>query len=361
MTEIAADRLVSIGYDACAASCGRFMVLDHDVMESTCRIEGLHVLPLKKAFDKYPHIGQRLFFNLIDRDRNEFTSEASRSEPVGYYVLVDEGVKIEEPMQAAFLFGGAHHDQVIHNIIELRPGARLNIVNGCTNTPAGDTGRHIGITETYLGMGSSLGYTMIHNWGPRMEVYPVGAVLVEEGGRYLSNYIATTEVRRVVSNPKATVMKGASAQFYSIIYARQGSCFDTGAVVELVGEDSSGEIVSRVVSEGGTSISRQMLSGGARGCIGHMECSGLLLTPDGVVHSVPELRGAHPDINLAHEASIGRISDEELSYLMARGLSQEQARSLIIRGFLDVRIVGLPEGVRRIVDEVIERAMTGGI
>lgn len=129
----------------------------------------------------------------------------------------------------------------------------------------------------------------------------------------------------------------------------------------LQGEGAGGEIVSRVVSEGGTVISRQMISGNVKGSIGHMECSGLLLNERGVIHSVPELRGEHPDINLSHEAAIGRISDEELSYLMTRGLSEEQARSLIIRGFLDIRIEGLPEKVQLLVDEIIDRSITGSI
>ena len=361
MQAIETDRLITIGYDSCAASCGRFMVLDHDILEKASNVSGLHVMPLHEAFRKYPHVKERLFFNLVDADRNEFTRLAAGSDPVGYYVLVDEGVKIEEPMQAAFLFGGTDPVQMIHNIIELRPGAELNIVNGCTTSCGGAAGRHIGITETYLGRESSLGYTMLHNWGHTMEVFPVGATLVEEGATYLSNYVAMTSVKKIVAYPVAYVKANASARFYSIIYAREDSLFDTGAKTVLEGDGAGGEIVSRVVSEGGTVISRQMISGNVKGSIGHMECSGLLLNEKGVIHSVPELRGEHPDINLSHEAAIGRISDEELSYLMTRGLSEDQARSLIIRGFLDIRIEGLPEKVQMLVDEIIDRSITGSI
>lgn len=355
------DRLVTIGYDACSASCGRFMVLDHEVLEKTSNSRGLHVVPLQEAFRRFPHVKERLFFNIVDADKNEFTRQASGSAPIGYYVLVDEGVKIDEPMQAAFLFGQSGSTQTIHNIIELRPGAELNIVNGCTTSCSGASGRHIGITETYLGKGSSLGYTMLHNWGHAMEVFPVGAAMVEEGARYLSNYIAMTSVKKIVSYPTAFVKTDATARFYSIIYAREESFFDTGAKTILEGSGAGGEIVSRVVSEGGTVISRQMISGNAKGSIGHMECSGLLLNEKGVIHSIPELRGEHPDINLSHEAAIGRISDEELSYLMTRGLTEEQARSLIIRGFLDIRMEGLPEKVQKTVNEIIDRSISGSI
>ena len=107
MHSIDNERLITIGYDSCAASCGRFMVLDHDILEKSSDIVGLHVIPLREAFQKFPHVKDRLFFNLVDADKNEFTRLAAGSEPVGYYVRVEEGVKIEEPMQAAFLFGGA--------------------------------------------------------------------------------------------------------------------------------------------------------------------------------------------------------------------------------------------------------------
>jgi hypothetical protein len=92
-----------------------------------------------------------------------------------------------------------------------------------------------------------------------------------------------------------------------------------------------------------------------------MECSGLMLNEKGVIHSIPELRGAHPDINLAHEAAVGKISSEELSYLMTRGLTEEQARSLIIRGFLDIKIEGLPEKIQSFMEEIISRSVEGSI
>jgi Fe-S cluster assembly scaffold protein SufB len=361
IASIETDRLIDIGYDPCITSCGNFMVLDHTVLDNSSKLEGLHIIPLKEAFDLYPHVKEKLFFNLVDKDKNEFTKMASQAEPVGYYVRVEEGVVIDEPMQAAFLFGSHGSTQLIHNIIELCDGAELNIVNGCTTASHNANGTHVGITETYLGSNSSLGYTMLHNWGTGIEVFPVGAVKVGKNARYISNYVGMTSVKKIVSFPVAYVDDNGSARFYSIIFARPNSYFDMGSKAVLDGKDSSAEIVSRVVSEGGTVISRQMISGNVPGTIGHMECSGLLLNGDGIIHSIPELRGAHPDINLSHEAAVGKISAKELSYIMTRGLTEEQARSLIIRGFLDIKIEGLPERVQSLVDEIIERSVEGSI
>lgn len=355
------QRLIDIGYDSDISSCGNFMVLDQTILNQSSKIEGLQVMPLAEAFEAFPHVREKLFFNLVSRDKNEFTKMAAQADPVGYYIRVEEGVRIEEPLQAAFLFGTQGSTQLIHNIIEVCDGAQLNIVNGCTTATHNHSGTHIGITETYMGKASHLGYTMLHNWGNGIEVFPVGAVRVGENARYISNYVAMTTVKKIVTYPVAYVEKGASARFYSIIYARQGAYFDTGAKAVLDGEDSGGEIISRVVSEGGTVISRQMISGNVPGAIGHMECSGLLLDENGIIHSVPELRGEHPDINLSHEAAVGKVSAKELSYLMTRGLTEEEARSLIIRGFLDIKIEGLPEKVQSMVDEIIGRSIEGSI
>jgi len=359
--QIDAQKLVDIGYDPGHSRCGSFMVVDHAILEQVSRIEGLTVMPLAQAFEKFPHVKEKLYFSLVHRDQNEHTLMAAENEPVGYYIRVEEGVYIDDPLQAAFLFETAGTTQIIHNIIELCEGARLNIVNGCATAHSQSAGTHIGITEIYLGRNSSLGYTMIHNWGMGVDVYPVSAIEVGENASYLSHYVGMTSVKKITSDPVAYVRKGASARFYSIIFAKPGSFFDMGARAILQGEGAGGEIISRVVSDGGTVISRQMLSGEQADTIGHMECSGLLLDDKGSIHSIPELKGGHPDVNLSHEAAVGKISSEEINYLMTRGLSEEQARSLIIRGFLDIRIEGLPSSVQALMEEVIARSVEGSI
>ena len=358
---IDSNRLESIGYDPTILNCGNFMVLDNDIAEISCNINGLHIYPINKALEHIPHVRDNLFFKLVDKDRNNYTRQSFESDPVGYYIKVDPGIKLEEPLQAAFLLCTSDSTQIIHNIIELGDNSHLNIVNGCTTAKHDNRGTHIGITETYLRKGSFLGYTMLHKWGPEVEVFPFGVTEVEENSRFISNYVGMTSVKKIVSYPVAHVKKQGSARFYSVIYARPESNFDMGSKAILEGDEASGEIISRVVSEGGNVTSRQMLDGRVSGSLGHMECSGLMINDNGVIHSIPELRGAHPDINLSHEASVGRISTKELSYLMTRGLSEEQARSLIIRGFLDIKIEGIPSKVQELIDDAIERSIAGTI
>jgi len=354
------SRLEEIGYGG-LPSCGNFLVMDASVLESMYAVDGLEVIPIFDAIEKYPRVREKLYFNLVDKNKSEYTRLASEAKPVGYYIRVEPGVKIDEPVQAAFMLGSTGSTQVIHNIIDLGQGSTLNILNGCTTSCQVFQGRHIGITEVYIAEGASLSYTMLHNWGENIEVYPVTGIRVDKDARLVSNYAAMTSVKKLVAYPTAWVEAGGSARFNSIIYSKNNSFFDMGARAVLEGEDSGAEIISRVVSEAGIVISRQMIEGKRPGCKGHMECSGLLLDENAVIHTIPELKGSHPDINLSHEAAVGRISSKELSYLMSRGLTEEEARSLIIRGFLDIGIEGIPPRIHDIIEDTIKKSVKGSV
>ncbi len=355
------SRLEEIGYGGGLPSCGNFLVMDASVLESMYAASGLEIIPISDAIEKYPRVRDELYFSLVKKDKNEYTRLASGARPVGYYIRVEPGVKIEDPVQAAFMLASTGGTQVIHNIIDLGQGSGLNILNGCTTSCQVFQGKHVGITEVYVSEGASLSYTMLHNWGKDIEVYPVTGIHVEKNARFVSNYAAMTAVKKLVAYPTAWVEAGGSARFHSIIYSKNNSHFDMGARAVLKGEDSGAEIISRVVSEAGIVISRQMIEGLTTGCKGHMECSGLLLDEKAVIHTIPELKGAHPDINLSHEAAVGRISSKELSYLMARGLTEEEARSLIIRGFLDIGIEGIPPRIHDIIEDTIKKSVRGSV
>jgi Fe-S cluster assembly scaffold protein SufB len=144
----------------------------------------------------------------------------------------------------------------------------------------------------------------------------------------------------------------AVARFNSILLATPGSMLDVGARAYLRKPGSRAEIVSRAVSKGGKVWARGHLVGEAPDIKAHMECQGLILDEKGFVHAVPELEGRVNNVEMSHEASVGKISGEEINYLMARGLSEEEAVATIVRGFLDVRIKGLPLELQKELDKV---------
>jgi Fe-S cluster assembly scaffold protein SufB len=168
-----------------------------------------------------------------------------------------------------------------------------------------------------------------------------------------------SRVGRIEMYPTAIVERGATATFNSVVYAPAGSTLDLGARAILRGANAAADIVSRAVSAGGHVVNRGHIVGEAGGSRGHMECNGLLLEEGGVIHAIPELEGRAPDIALSHEASVGMISREELAYLMASGLTEENARSLIIQGFLEIPLADLPPFLQRTVRSLVAQARSG--
>jgi hypothetical protein len=129
---------------------------------------------------------------------------------------------------------------------------------------------------------------------------------------------------------------------------------DVGSQVFLDAKGARTEIISRAVTTGGKILSRGYIEGNAPQVKGHMECNGLILAETGIIHAIPELKGTVAGIDLSHEAAVGKISEEELEYLMARGLTRTEATATIVRGFLRVDIEGLPPALNAELQQAVE-------
>jgi Fe-S cluster assembly scaffold protein SufB len=201
---------------------------------------------------------------------------------------------------------------------------------------------------------------MIHTWSENIEVYPRSASLVEENGVFLSNYVCMQPVKKVQMYPTAT-LKGANsvARFSSIVIATAGSSMDLGSRAILEGSGSSAEMIARAITRGGTIISRGHINGKTAGTRGHLECKGLILK-DGIIYAIPEIEGSVVGTELSHEAAVGKLAKDEIEYLMSRGLDEDEATATIIRGFLDVKISGLPEALQKQIDASIDEAEKSG-
>lgn len=353
-------KLQKVGYDSSETvpRAGAFLTRDHEVVSWERRVNGLEILPLEAALQKHPWV-EHLVFALVSKEKDDYTKEVAQHPLVGYFIRALPGAKITKPVQSCFFIKTARFSQMVHNIIIAEPESELHIITGCTTASYVKQGSHLGVTEFYVRENARLSYTMIHDWAPQVRVFPRSAGLVEAGGTFISNYIALTAAELVQAYPVATVKRGGIVRFNSIIYAPQGSYFDLGAAAKLVEPEAKAEIISRAVSDGGEIIARGYLEGGAAKTKGHMECSGLLLRDEGLIHAVPELKGIFPETDLSHEAAVGKIADEEIHYLMTRGLDEETATSLIVRGFLDVRLKGLPSELQQAIDTMIEKARLG--
>jgi Fe-S cluster assembly scaffold protein SufB len=184
---------------------------------------------------------------------------------------------------------------------------------------------------------------MIHSWTPSIAVRPRSGIIVEEGGVFLSNYVFMKPVKSLQMYPVARcVGKDATVRFNSILVTPPGSSVDIGSQVFLSARRAKTEIISRAITTGGNIVARGYIEGDAPEVKGHLECRGLILQGEGSIHAIPELKGNLAGIDLSHEAAVGKIAEEEVEYLMARGLTRTEATATIVRGFLRVDIEGLP-------------------
>ncbi len=338
---------------------GSFLLIDDEEMVSNYT-DGVTYYSTGKAIQKVKGLKEKMW-SLVSPDKDEYTRKAFQAKPRGYFIHVEKDRKVEKPIQACFFIATARLVQSVHNIIILEDGAELHIINGCATASYVNTGMHIGITEIFVGKGAYLSYTMIHDWADQVEVRPRTAIYVQEGGKFVSNYITIRKSKITQTYPEAFLEKKAVAQFTSLIYAPDGSFYDVGARIHLNGEEASGEIISRVISGGGKVYSKGHLVGNSRGIKAHMSCDGLLLSSNGSIIAIPELEANHPEVNMSHEAAVGKIAEEEIEYLMARGFSPEEAKSLIIKGFLDPKILGLPPALEKEVERTINMIGEGAL
>ncbi|MDP8213693.1 MAG: SufD family Fe-S cluster assembly protein [Candidatus Euphemobacter frigidus] len=331
---------------------GTFIQMDQSVVHAQSAQKGVEVLGVEEAGKKYSWFDD-YFWKLVSAGQDEYTREVSQNAPRGYFLRTLAGVKTAFPLQSCLFLGKKNLLQSVHNIIIAEENSELNIITGCATASYVKEGLHLGISEIYVKSGARVTFTMIHNWAEEVAVRPRTVTMVEEGGTFISNYICLKPVKNLQMYPTAILKKGAVASFNSILFAHPGSSLDVGSRVILKGEGSRAEVVSRAVSNGGTIIARGYLRGEVKGIRAHLECRGLIISRKGKIHAIPELEALVSDLDMSHEAAVGKIAREEIEYLMARGLSEGEATSTIVRGFMDVSILGLPPALEKQVDQAI--------
>lgn len=321
---------------------GTFIQIDRSVVHRSTLQEGVEVMGSQEALAKYDWLTD-YWWHAVQVDADKYTAEAELHQNNGYFIRALPGVKTDYPVQSCLYLSKENLSQNVHNIIIAEEGSELHIITGCAVEHLWGSGLHIGVSEFYVKKGAKLTFTMIHNWAPEIAVRPRSAAIIEEGGVFLSNYICLRPVQTLQMYPAARcVGKDAVVEFNNVLLAGAGSSLDVGSRVILGAPGSRAEIVSRALTTGGNVVARGHLVGEVPDVKGHLECRGLILDDQGVIRAVPELEGKVAGVDLSHEAAVGKIAEEELEYLMARGLTSEEATSTIVKGFVSLPIAGLP-------------------
>ena len=348
------ERLLMSGLDVTdKGRGGTYFQKDTTVVHCHSMEEGIEVIPVTEALKKYDWV-KEYFWKLVPVDQDKYTASAALELHDGYVIRALPGSKSVYPIQACLYLDKENLQQNVHNLIIAEEGSELHIITGCATSPGMKRGVHVGISEFFIKKNAKVSFTMIHNWAEEMDVRPRSVAQVEEGGLFINNYICMKPVRSIQMYPTTHLVgDNATAMFYSVIVGSPGSDFDIGGRIFLKKPGCRAEIIQRAISNGAHIMNRGHLIGEATDIKAHLECKGLLLK-GGIIDSIPQLEAHVEGVEMSHEAAVGKVAQEEIYYLMSRGLSEQEATSTIVRGFLSIDIKGLPPALKAEIDRAIE-------
>jgi uncharacterized protein len=339
---------------------GSYMQVDQSVVYESLNkaYEGqLEIMNITSALEKYDWM-EDYFWKSVSADQDKYTAQAALHMTHGYFIRIFPHQKPRYPVQSCLLVAENNVSQNVHNIIIVEEGAELQVITGCTLSNTDAEGIHLGISEFYVKKGGKLFFTMIHNWADNFHVRPRTRVVVEEDGSFVSNYVLLKPVKSIQSFPVAH-LKGdrASAKFNTVVYGLKDSYIDLGSRIILEGNDTRGESVARTIAADESIIySRGDLVAKTKDyCLAHLDCRGILFSSRAKIYAIPQLVSeGSVKAELSHEASIGPIAEEQVEYLMSRGISRDDAVSVITSGFLNLDIPYIPEFLDQNIKDVIK-------
>jgi len=356
------DRMVNVGVmPSEEARSGTIMFIDNGMCHCSNRAqEGLELMSTRDALAEHDWLSE-YSWKAVDPSKDKFTAKSYLEDSDGYFIRVKAGYHVKDPLQTCMLINKNKAIQNLHNIIIVEEGASLEIITGCTTKKNAEESLHVGVSEIYLKDDASLSFSMIHNWGKATGVRPRTNTILGKNAKYINNYVLLNPVGSMQSYPGAYLNgEGASATQNTMCLAHGGSDIDIGGMVVLNARGTSAEIMSRSITKGeGRMIARGRLVGNANGAKAHLECRSIILDDGGVTLAIPELESSVADVEMTHEAAVGKIARDQIEYLMSRGLTEDDAVSMIVRGFLVGGIKGLPDNLKKEIDEAVAKANLG--
>lgn len=339
---------------------GSYLQVDRSVVYESLNkaYEGqLEIMSTPDALTKYDWL-EDYYWKALPVDQDKYTAQVELHMTHGYFIRVFPHQKPQFPVQSCLLVAENNISQNVHNIIIVEEGAELQVITGCTLAKEEAEGIHLGVSEFYVKKGGKLFFTMIHNWAKNFHVRPRTATVIEESGAFINNYVLLNPVKSIQAFPVA-YLKGdkASAKFNTVVYGQKDSYIDLGAKIILEGQDTRGESIARTIAADESVIyARGDLVARTKGyCLAHLDCRGIVFSNNAKIFAIPQLvsEGALK-AELSHEASIGPIAEEQVEYLMSRGISREDAVSAITSGFLNLDIPYIPDFLDKNIKDVMK-------
>ena len=282
----------------------------------------------------------------------------------GSFVYVPAGVTLDYPLQSYFRLNAQGAGQFEHTLIIVEPGADLHFIEGCSAPKYFEANLHAGAVELFVKDGARLRYSTIENWSKNM--YNLNTKRAKVGADAKMEWVSGSFGSHVSYLYPTTIMEGArsSCEFTGITFAGATQDLDTGCKVVMNGPDTTATVNTKSISkDGGVSTFRSTVEvrPQAKGSKSSVSCQSLMLDDISRSDTIPALDIRTQDADVGHEAQIGRISDEAVFYLMSRGMSEEDARAMIVSGFADNVSKELPLEYAVEMNNLIRLEMKGSI
>jgi len=319
-------------------------VVYHSVKEELTNI-GVVFMGTDQALIEYPDIVKKYIGTIVPPEDNKFAALNSAVWSGGSFVYVPKGVEVPLPLQAYFRINGENTGQFERTLIVVEEGAKVHYIEGCTAPIYATDSLHAAVVEVVALPGSKVRYTTIQNWSN--DVYNL---VTKRAHAYANSTVewidANTGSRKTVKYPSIYLRgENATADIISVAVAGKGQHQDTGAKAIHLAPNTKSRIVSKSVSkDGGRATYRGQLkvSPGATNVVASVRCDALMLDDISRSDTYPYIDIQEDDTTMTHEATVGKISAEQVFYLMSRGLTENEAQNLIVQGFLEVFTKELP-------------------
>lgn len=335
----------------------------HSIQEHLSK-QGVIFVSIEDGLRKYPDLFKEYFGTVIPIEDNKFAALNSAVWSGGSFVYVPKGVKVDLPLQAYFRLNVANIGQFERSIIVADEGAQVHYVEGCTAPTYSTDSFHSGVIEIVVKKGARVRYTTIQNWSNNVYNLVTQRAMVHEGGtmEWVDSNLGS---KTTMKYPSCYLMgRGAHGEILSMAFAGPGQHQDAGGKVVHFAPDTSSKITSKSISKGGGRSSYRGLlkvHKGATNARSNVVCDALLLDPQSRSDTYPYIEIDEENVTIGHEASVSKVGEEQLFYLMSRGLSEEEAITMVVSGFIEPLVKELPMEYAVEMNRLIQLQMEGSI
>lgn len=325
---------------------------------------GVIFLDMDDAVQQYPDLVKKYFMKCIPPEDHKFAALHGAVWSGGTFLYIPKGITVTEPLQAYFRMNAPNMGQFEHTLIIVEESADVHYIEGCSAPKYGKQGLHAGGVEIYVRPGAKCRYSSVENWSKDTYNLNTKRAIVEKDGtmEWIGGNMGSG--RTMLYPCSMLIGEGARCDHLAIAFANKDQWQDTGAKVFHLAPHTSSKVISKSISkDGGVSVYRGVLkiAEKAHDCTSNVECDALLLDEISRTDTAPDIHVRNNSVTIAHEATVGKLSEEDIFYLMSRGIGKEEAKAMIVNGFIEPIVRQLPLEYAVEMNRLIELEMEGSV